>query len=397
MSKLTNRAIERAEILPKTQLLADGDGLYLRIEPNGTKTFCFRYTYAGRRKLMALEPYPVMDVAGAREKVIELKKLLASDKDPLALAEEKRQELKQTVTVQALSEEWMTRFIKQRYSRPEKEQHFLESDVLPVIGKALVTEITPRHVAHVIGKILDRKAPTKANRVLSVMRSLFSYAVQHGYLATSPVMMTKKGAGGAERPRSRVLSAEEIKLLWLLLDARKNRKNWRAKIALKLVLATAQRPGEVCGMEWSHVDLKAGIWSLPAEITKSRRSHIVHLSDLAVSLLEDAHTLTGGQRYVFRGYGSDGAQALTVSALTQYVARAHKAGKLGKMARWTPHDLRRTASTQMANHGVYPHVTEKILNHSMKGVLAVYNLGEYLPERKAALEMWGGLIERWVS
>lgn len=72
-------------------------------------------------------------------------------------------------------------------------------------------------------------------------------------------------------------------------------------------------------------------------------------------------------------------------------------GKFGAMPQWTPHDLRRTASTQMANHGVYPHITEKILNHTMKGVLAVYNLGEYLPERKSALELWSDLIEEWVS
>ncbi|CAM3117407.1 tyrosine-type recombinase/integrase [Cupriavidus taiwanensis] len=396
MSKLNNRLIERSKIQPKTKFIADGEGLYLRLEPSGTKTFCLRYTVAGSRKLKVLGTFPDMDIAAARKQASEMRELLEVH-DSLPSASKEVDALTSPITVAQLATEWEMRYCRQRYKRPDKELHYLKSDIVPVIGQELVQNVTGRHVSLVIGKIVDRGARTKANRTLCVLKSLFGYAVEHGYIDATPVAMTKKGAGGAEKARSRVLNPKEIETLWHALDSRRRRMNWRTKALLKLILLTAQRPGECCGMRWEDVDLANGIWFLPAELTKSDRDHVVHLSHMAVSILKMAEKETGGSVYVFNSVVKGRDVATTVDALTRAVARMLANGEFGAMKRFTPHDLRRTASTGMANAGVYPHITEKILNHRMKGVLAVYNHGEYLPERKAAMELWGRLIEGWVG
>ncbi|WP_240074268.1 tyrosine-type recombinase/integrase [Cupriavidus taiwanensis] len=272
----------------------------------------------------------------------------------------------------------------------------IDMDVLSVIGNLQVAEVTARHISQVIDKVVDRGAMVKANRVLSVMRTMFTYAQEHGFIQGNPVVMSRKGAGGREKARRRVLSPAEIKTVWRVLDTRQGWMNWQTKCALKMVLITAQRPGECAGMQWEHVDMEKGIWTLPADFVKADRDHLVHLSQHALAILRYAQQRTGDKRHVFSSVRHD-SDHVTPEALTRAVAEMLKAGEFGAMKHWTPHDLRRTASTGMANAGIYPHITEKILNHRMKGVLAVYNHGEYLPERRAAMELWGRLLEGWVG
>ncbi|WP_420703885.1 Arm DNA-binding domain-containing protein [Cupriavidus taiwanensis] len=118
MSALTNRLIERAKPQATTKFMADGDGLYLRIEPNGTKTFCYRYTEAatGKRKLLAIAPFPAMALPQARERAADIRQMLVAGRDPMREAHAARVPKPETsVTVRALAEEWKARYARVRY------------------------------------------------------------------------------------------------------------------------------------------------------------------------------------------------------------------------------------------------------------------------------------------
>jgi len=393
MSKLNNRIIERAKPSMKDKYIADGEGLFLRVMPNGTKTFCFRYTFGNkRRRLLSLGPVPILSLADARDRANEARKLIFIGKDPLEAANEAKQATDHGETVSKMIENWTERYARKTYKRLDTQLRMVEKDILPVIGALPVRDMNKKHVSQVINRIIDRGAKVKANRVLSLMKTIFSYAAEHGYIAESPVTMTRRGAGGREKPKKRVLSPCEISTFLTTVDERIGFMTWRTRQILRLILLTAQRPGEVASMQWDHVDLERRIWCLPAEVVKSERDHVVHLSRAAVAVLESAFRHSQGQRYVFGSVREKGKPTGT-QTLSTAVLKMFKDKELGTMRRFTPHDLRRTAATRMADIPVHAHVVEKILNHKMKGVMAVYNYADYLPERQQALVDWGDRVD----
>ena len=393
MSKLNNRIIERAKPGSKDKYIADGDGLFLRVMPNGTKTFCFRYTVGTKRRLLSLGPVPILSLTEARDRANQARKLVFAGTDPLDTA--KRTAGGSGETVAKLIEDWKERYAKKTYKRLDTQLRMVDKDITPVIGALPVKDLTKQHVSQVINRIIDRGAKVKANRVLSLMKTIFGYAAEHGYIPESPVTMTRKGAGGREKPKKRVLSPDEISIFLTTVDRRTGFMTWRTKQILRLILLTAQRPGEVASMQWEHVDLVGRVWCLPPEIVKAEREHVVHLSQQAVEVLEFAQRHTKGQRFVFGSVREDGKPTGT-QTLSTAVLKMFKDGEFGAMRRFTPHDLRRTAATRMADIPVHAHVVEKILNHRMKGVMAVYNYADYLPERQRALADWGERVEYFV-
>jgi integrase len=134
-------------------------------------------------------------------------------------------------------------------------------------------------------------------------------------------------------------------------------------------MTTGQRPSEVLGIR--DTEVSRAWWAIPAERTKARRAHTVYLAPQARWLLKTA----------FRRYGRDPFKGVKHQVLAKAVSRLG----LG----FTPHDLRRTMSTRLADLGVQPYIIEKMLNHQMEGVWAVYNRAEYLPERREAWRLWG--------
>jgi integrase len=405
MPILTVTKINAAKPEPgKDTFLADGGGLFLKIaatkpdaikeeKAKARKTFVFRYTYGNRRRLMTLGTYPELELAEARQKHMEARKILTSGSDPLQISQVTQQARKAALTVEQLGEEWLTRVIDKQFKRPGEVRRMLVADIYPRIGKFLAKDITSRETALVINKIVDRGSPVQANRVLRVLKKLFAYAVEQSHIDASPVTMTIRGAGGTEESRERNLSLDEIRAVLKEFETTKAKTSWQVRSIVKLLLLTAQRTGQVCGMEWRHIDLKTGIWALPKELMKSNRAHTVHLADQAIAILKGIQPLTGDNRYVFTS-DEDISRHVETRSVSQSVRKRIAASNLRAMEPFTPHDLRRTATSRMADLGIAPHVIEKIQSHIMTGVMGVYNRADYFPERKDALIKWGSRIEQ---
>lgn len=380
----------------KDKFMPDGGGLFLKIAKNGSKSFVYRYSYGNRRLLMTLGTVPELGLAEARQKHQEASKTLSTGKDPLQIKRASQDALKVALTVEQLGDAWMARDINTQFKKPEDVRRMLAVDIYPRIGKFLAKDVTSRDTAIVINRVVERGSPVQANRVLRTLKKLFSFAVEQSHIITNPVTMTIKGAGGKEKSRERNLSLDEIRAVLKELATTNTNTSWQVKDIIRLLFLTAQRSGEVCGMEWNHINLDAGIWTLPKEITKSGRAHIVHLSGQAVAILKVIFPLTGSDRYVFTS-AKDHERHIETRSLSQALRKRIKASDLSNMEPFTPHDLRRTAASRMADMSIAPHVIEKILNHIMIGPMGIYNKADYFPERKEALKMWGERIEQLMN
>jgi integrase len=158
-------------------------------------------------------------------------------------------------------------------------------------------------------------------------------------------------------------------------------------IALKLLLVTGQRRGELSKARWEHVNLDGALWIIPAANSKNGKEHKVPLSTLAVEHFQRLKTFSGTSDWVLPGVADDAP--ITERAITKAAERAQE---LIGIPHWVPHDLRRTAATQIAELGYPPHVVEKVLNHTLQGVQAVYNQHDYLAEKRDALEAWANRL-----
>lgn len=346
--RLTDRAIKNLKPASKDLFVSDGDGLYIRVRPFGTKTFLIRKRIDGKTKWLTVGDYPSVSLLEARRKL-----------EALSTGE---------VTLADVYEEFEKHTLE-KYRRPATPKARFKNDVLPILGNRVIREITSQDIFKVIQPVIDRGSPKSANRMLSDLKHLFQYAYERGYIDDDPTArITRKSCGGKEVPKDRVLTFDELQgfLHHLLEDFHGNRGlGVTTIIALYLCVLTGQRSSEVL---WIMRNWKTGmkVISVPPDDNKSNRLHTVHLSRQVRAVLKLA-------------------EGLPVPASHTTVSRALNRHGFT----FTPHDLRRTLATRLSDLGAEPYVIEKILNHKMKGVMAVYNHAEYLPQRKAALELWG--------
>lgn len=369
-------------------------GLTLRVTDNGRKAWSFVFTSPkdGKRARLTLGRYPQTTLAQARTLALEAKGHLDGRKDPRdALAERDAG----AMTVAALAPLYLEKPHK-KTGRPRKSvneiKRRLEVNVLPKIGSVKLADLHRRDVNRVVAPIIGRKRPIEAARVFEDFRGMIRWAVGQGYLDRNPMEGMEAPAKAAARER--VLAPDEIHALWNGLPRSLARSKACQQI-VKLCLATAQRVGEVAGMQPRELNLREATWTLPASRTKNGTEHVVPLSELAIELIREARVLTDDDsKFVFPNPNGNGS--LPASAVARTIVRAHKPdqdrphGRFG-IAHWTAHDLRRTAVSTMAQMGVAPIVLGHVINHrsvTKAGVtLAVYSHYDYAKEKRAALEL----------
>ena len=269
----------------------------------------------------------------------------------------------------------------------------LNRDVIPIIGTRKVKDIRKRDIVFLLDRIVERgtsKQPcgSMANRVRALLITMFKFAVQRDILEASPCVYLN--VPYKEKARERDLAEKEIKTFWNGLDMAGMVDS--IKLALKFILVTGQRPGEVATAEWSEVDIKKKCWKIPSGKTKNGRLHCVPLSTLALDLLREAKQNSGDSSWLFPSpFRKLEDNPIAVGSLPHAVQS--NLSKLG-IDHFTPHDLRRTAATQMTAAGVNRLTVSKILNHSEKGVTGeVYDKYSYDDEKRQGLNTWARKLE----
>jgi len=377
---LTDLTIQKLKPKEKRYEISDGKGLYIRVMPTGTKTWVFRYQYDGKARRMTLGAYPGISLARAHERHSTALMDLQRGIDPGVKAQEEKAKRKAAPCFQDLLDEFWELELSKTPSGKERKR-LVEKDALSKWKNKKASDINRRDAVLLIDKVRER-APVGANRLQSVLVRMFNFAGERRIIEHSPLIGMRRAP---EKSRKRVLTDQEIKLLWEALDLENKKIDIYhvTKLALKMILLTGQRPGEVCCMSWAEID--GEFWNIPPERMKNSEENRVPLCPMALEVIERANTYASDCDYVFRSsYKPE--RPISRQAVTRAVAR-HWA-EIGYTEAFTPHDLRRTLRTRLAELGVTDIVAERLLGHKLQGLMAVYNRHAYDTEKRQALSQW---------
>lgn len=390
--KFTDYYIKNLKTQEKDYVVREGNGFAIYVYASGVKTWYFIYTYAGKKFTMTLGQYPDVSLIDARREYNKNYDILKKDgKNPKAIAETIEQQEQLRLTVGKFAIEYMEKYAKKFKKSWATDERVLNKEIIPLWGKRHMDSITRRDAVVLLEKIVSRGAPEMSNKTLKVVRKMFNFAVERAVLDVSPLNKIKPM--GEQKKRSRVLSVEEIPLVWHNLDTA--RITDRTCKALKLTLVTMQRPGEVCGMHSDEID--GCWWTIPRERVKNGKPHRVYLTPLALEIIGDR------KGYIFAaGNGKkpvrEGSLSCAINANCPVDEEHAKTVKnLLGVATFQPHDLRRTANTHMARLRIPREYRERILNHATGFLDETYDLYEYDDEKQEALTRWSNELERIIK
>jgi integrase len=388
MKPFTNQYIKALSPKLDRYQVQEPGGLGLRVTPNGTKTFFYRYNFFGRPRRMTLGVYPEISLKDAREQQSDAKKLLNKDIDPgeHAIVERKREF--EAETVKELVNEYLEKWAKVNKKSWKEDERVLNKEVIPRWGNKKAKAVTRRDVISLLDTILARGAPGSANQTFEIIRRMFRFGIERDLLETTPCYGVRKPA--KSKQRDRVLTESEIKTFWGNVD--NIDATTSIKLALKLKLITAQRRGEIAKARWSEVDLETGWWTIPSINSKNQLSHRVPLSSMALNILKELKKLGAESDYLLPSPVAD--KPIDGHSITRAVVRNRE--EFG-IEHFTPHDLRRTAASHMTSIGISRLVVSKILNHAETGVTAVYDRHSYDKEKRIALESWERKLESIIT
>lgn len=339
--KLTETIVRNLPTPTKDTL--DGDdatrGLYLRRYSSGRRTWLYRTRKGGSWRTENLGEWPGINLAAARAKATALGTATLPD----------------AMTFGALLGEWYDRRIEPNYRVTKNIATYVDRGRL-WLGNVKLTQLTTATLVQKLQAYAD-VSPVAANRCLSNWKLSLDYAVECGYLTNNPLARTTtRVVGGTEAGRSRTLTDAEIVAMW-----RSGETLLRFLLLTGLRISEAQT-GYRDGDRWR------------CDRTKNGKAHWVHLPALAAAQIEPWTT-----------------------SPTSVQAKLGRWCKRERIEHFTPHDLRRTCATRMAALGIPAQTVEKCLNHSLQGVLAVYNQHDYAAERVEAAERWAAAVEGMVA
>jgi integrase len=400
---LTDTAVKQAKPTTKIQRLFDYEGLYVEIQPSGSKRWNMKYRFQGRETRVALGQYPHVTLAEARKRRDAARKLLAEGKNPSA--EKKAQKTAiaapSTPTFEAIAREWYeVRKSGWAASYAVKIEQRFERDVFPWIGQRPVTAITPPELLEVLRRIEGRGVVETAHRALENCNQVFRYAISTGRAETSPARDLKDAL---KKPVATHFAAvTEPKRLGQVLRAMRGYQGTPVvSAALKLAPMVLLRPGELRHASWDEFNLDTGLWTVPAMRMKRElqgklhgEPHLVPLATQAVEVLRalaDALGVKPGEAkgFVFRGerHHDRPMSENTINAALR--AMGFNADEV------TAHGFRATARTMLVEQlGVDADVVEAQLAHAVKDSLGrAYNRTTFLQQRTGMMQRWADYLD----
>ena len=367
------------------QMLWDTDikGFALRITPGGAKSFLLDYRVDGRQRRMTIGSFPDWSVQAARNAAKKFKQGVDAGQDPMG----QRHADRAAPTLADVWERYEAEHLPRKAKRAQTDERGMWLKIiLPQLGKLKLATIEADHIDQLHRDITQvRRTPVRANRVVEVLRSAFNQAIRWKWLSDNPASGVRKNA---EEKRSRFLNHKEITALARALDEHLEQTSANA---IKLLMLTGARRGEVLSATWAMFDLENGVWTKPSAHTKQRKIHRVPLSSPALRLLHNMKAAANHavqvkkeplSPYVFPG--NDG-RPLTdikrswaaVCAKADLIEQVQKKGRDGKISKdqegrpilcWQPnvrlHDLRHSFASILVSAGASLPLIGQMLGHT---------------------------------
>lgn len=370
---------------------SDGEGLYLELTPAGGRYWRMKYRHGGKEKRLSFGVYPGVSLKDARDKAQAARKLLQAGEDP---GEAKKAAKAQTVfeaanTLQAVAAEWLAHQ-SDRWEPATKARvsASLEADIFPVLGARPLASIRPSEIMKAVQKIEARGAGDQAARVLQRIKQVYRWAVTHERIEANQMLdlVPAEILKPREVKHRAAMSDRELPQFLAKLNAYDGDPN--TVQALRLLLLTTTRPGEVRGARWAEFDTENAVWIIPADRMKMRQEHRVPLSRQALQVLANMRPISGGRELVFPSpyYPS---KPLSENTFNSALAR------MGYKNTATAHGFRALFSTVTNEHDrTMRDVIERQLAHKERDqVRAAYHRSTYLKDRADLLQWWADYLD----
>lgn len=432
LSKFTDAGIRNLSTTKESHCFIEGDGFGIRVYKSGGKVFFYQYVFDGKRRCLNLGKYdPNFEVIGTdgkkikslayhRNKYTEAKNKVNKGIDPLLEKDTEKAERQKMPFIPELCSEYIEQYAKREKKSWEQDDYYLNKEIIPAWKNRKVSDIRDRDIKVLLDSISARGTLVTANRVRALIHKLFNYAVENALLIEINPCTRVKRPLKEETPKDRKLSEAEIKSFWTALEGESVMMNSQTRAVLKIILLTAQRPGEVIGMH--EKEIAGHWWTLPPARTKNKKEHRVYLSDTVLELIGDYK----GRGYIFPARkvavpkSTDAKDAEEHHATENSLAFALRRNIKGQSVKtdktkrrkgteykrgpyktevttpddpnrigidmFSPHDLRRTAATLMAAIKVPFESRERVLNHTLSKMDGTYNQHDFDDEKQMAME-----------
>jgi len=384
---LTELAIKNLKPKEKIYRVADSGGLCLEVSPAGGKLWRWRYYYQNKAQMLALGKYPAITLAEARKKRDEARDLLEAGKHPTR--EKKIKKLRKAHegenTFEKMARRWLEmkgEGLNEKYAKQCLTR--LELHVFPVIGALPLTEITIPDVVEVVEAIGKRGTVETAKRMKQLIAQVFRYSAQRGLCIHNPAADLRDILPSTEEKHHACVHPSELPDLLAKIEARGNDFT---KYAIKLMMLTFVRTGELIAAPWSEINWDKEEWHIPKERMKMNRPHVVPLSRQALALLTELQAITGNKQHIFH---SPASKSNHISNGTVLMGLR----RMGYKNKMTGHGFRSLASTILNEKSYSPDVIERQLAHEDDDkIRGAYNRAEYLLERKKMMQEYADYLD----
>lgn len=385
IDKLTDAAIRR---LPETnKRYSDGGGLFLQVK-DGTKRWIFRVYSNGKETMTSFGTYPDTSLSEARQRAADARKLKREGINPV---EHKRNEKARKESESITFEQVARQLFNSKKGRCTDQyirdlSRSMELHVYPKWGDRQIAGISPRELIGLVTSI-EKSGRYLAHKMTARLSEIFEYAISLGYIQHSPVnRATHKSLKPHSRENMPSISFDELPCFLRKFEEYRGHKI--TKLAIRFLLLTFIRTGELRKLQWNWVDWEKNEVKIPASAMKSKRDHVVPLSRQSLLVLESARELTGKFKLIFPMYSDYEKQASENIALTVI----HRIGYRGKM---TGHGFRALARSRLAEEGFSRDALELQLAHTISkdATESAYNRARHLDERARMMQRWADIVD----
>jgi len=393
---LTPLKVSKARYEGKQKKLFDGDGLFLLVTKS-SKLWRMKYYFDGKENTYSLGKYDGEhnNIDHARAERKRLKGLIANGINPNeARKEAKEQKQAEELRTQNTYEKIAKAYLEKRHELNEayliRLQRAFENDVIPFIGKKPIDEVTPKEIIEIVKRVQQRGAIESAHRLFTQISKVFKYAVSNQLCTRNPCADMDKNEVLKSFTRKNYPTITDPKQIGVLLNLIEEYSgDYTTRMALKIAPLVFLRPFNLRHAEWSEIDFEDCLWRIPAEKMKTKKEHIVPLSEQMLAIFQEMQTFSGDAKYIFHSLRSKFSP----------MSDATLNGALRRMGyskdELVVHGFRAMFSTIAHEKSGFKHeVIETQLAHSVgNSVSQAYNRAMYLDERKELMQWWSDYLD----
>ncbi|OCQ23409.1 integrase [Pseudoalteromonas luteoviolacea] len=373
--------------------LSHRDGLRVKRNMSGVVLWQYRCRFEGKQVIMSLGHYPQVSLRDAQDLVPLLKGWIKSGLDPRVAYKKHLLGDVSEPTVSDLAKSWLE--VKVPSYKPKTQElytHHLSKWIIPYLNEVTANAMTPILWTKYFDMVTEEGTAKLAGNMLVRLKTILRWAAMRGEIPQGNTLfnLQVKDIGEPATVGQRFLQFNEIALLWRQIEQAKATP--ANKACLQLIFLTGARQSEVRLMKWEDLDLQNNIWTVPPENSKTNQAIRRPISKKMHQILDNLALVYGKSGIVIPG--SNPNKPITTHAVNRFCARMWQhLNDNHKVAKFVPHDARRSLSTLLSEQEVLPHVTEKMLGHAMRGVMAVYNKHDYLKDQAVAYELYWKKVE----